>query len=245
MLLIPALDLMNGKCVRLRQGHFDESTEYSEDPVAMAKHWQDTGADWLHVVDLDGARSGAPRHLELIGRIRAATTGLRLELGGGLRSMPSIEQALQIVDRAVLGTAAVNDPHLVEEAVAGFGERVAVGIDARQGMVATDGWESTSARPAIELVQDMHAAGVKTIIFTDIETDGTLVGPNLGALAEMRAIQGISLIASGGVASIAHLRQIAKLGIDACIIGKALYDGTIDLTRAMHEVEETTERYEW
>jgi phosphoribosylformimino-5-aminoimidazole carboxamide ribotide isomerase len=245
MLVIPALDLLGGRCVRLRQGDYGQKTEYSEDPVAMARHWQDTGAEWLHVVDLDGARSGSPQHLELVAAIRAATAGLRLELGGGLRSMASLEQALQVADRVVLGTAAIKDPQLVRDAVTRYGAQVAVGIDARQGLVAIEGWEAGTSRPAYAVASEMKDAGVQTIIFTDIETDGTLQGPNLNALAAMRGLEGITLIASGGVASIAHLRQIAKLNVDACIVGKALYDGAIDLARAMHEVDESAERYEW
>ncbi|HVA23841.1 MAG TPA: 1-(5-phosphoribosyl)-5-[(5-phosphoribosylamino)methylideneamino]imidazole-4-carboxamide isomerase [Chloroflexota bacterium] len=245
MLLIPALDLLGGKCVRLRQGNYDQATEYSGNPLEVAKHWQDTGAEWLHIVDLDGARSGAPRHLDLVRAIRSETAGLRLELGGGLRSMDVIEQALEVADRVVLGTAAVKDPALVRAAVARFGAAIAVGIDARQGLVAIDGWESETTRPSYDVAGEMKTAGVQTIVFTDIETDGTLEGPNLNALAAMRGVEGVTLIASGGVASIAHLRQIAKLGVDACIIGKALYDGAIDLVQAMHETGDETERYEW
>jgi phosphoribosylformimino-5-aminoimidazole carboxamide ribotide isomerase len=245
VLVIPALDLLGGKCVRLRQGNYDQSTEYSADPVAMAKHWQDTGAEWLHIVDLDGARAGSPRQLDLVRAIRSATAGLRLELGGGLRSMEAVEQALEAADRVVLGTAAIKDPQLVRAGVSRFGGAVAVGIDARKGLVAIEGWEAATGRPAYDVAVEMKEAGVQTIIFTDIEADGTLQGPNLNALAEMRGIDGVSLIASGGVASIAHLRQIAKLNVDACIVGKALYDGAIDLARAMHEVDEGAERYEW
>ena len=245
MLVIPALDILDGHCVRLKQGQFDQVTEYSGDPVAVAKHWQDAGAEWLHVVDLDGARAGEPKHLNLVRAIREATAGLRVELGGGLRTMEAIEQALEVADRIVLGTAAVKNPTLIQEAVGRFGAAVAVGVDARKGLVAVEGWESATPRPAYDVAEDMQAAGVQTIIFTDIETDGTLQGPNLNALAALRGLQGLTLIASGGVASIPHLRQIAKLGVDACIVGKALYDGAIDLTRAMHEVDESTERYEW
>jgi len=245
MLIIPALDLLDGKCVRLRQGDYSQSTEYSGDPVAMAKHWQDTGAEWLHVVDLNGARAGEPRHLATLEAIHAAAPGLQLEFGGGLRNMGNVEQALAIADRVVLGTAAIKDPELVRECVGRFGVGIAVGIDARQGLVATDGWEATTTRPALEVGEEMRAAGVSAVIFTDIEADGTLGGPNLAALGAMRGLREVTLIASGGVASIAHLRQIAKLGVDACIVGKALYEGTVDLARAMHEVEETTERYEW
>src|SRR5581483_3417296 len=218
VLVIPALDLLDGKCVRLHQGDYAQSTEYSEDPVAMAKHWQDTGAEWLHVVDLNGARSRQPQHLSVLTAIRQGVASLRLELGGGLRSMASIEQALAVADRVVLGTVAIKDPPLLRQALDRFGERIVVGIDARQGMVATDGWEATTTRPALDVAREMQAAGVRTIIFTDIETDGTLKGPNLNALAELRAIEGLTLIASGGVASIAHLRQIAKLNVDACIV---------------------------
>jgi phosphoribosylformimino-5-aminoimidazole carboxamide ribotide isomerase len=245
VLVIPALDLMGGKCVRLYQGNFDQPTEYSGDPVAVAKHWQDTGAEWLHIVDLDGARAGQPKHLEVVRAIRSGASGLKIQLGGGLRTMEAVAQALDTADRAVLGTAAVREPALVREAVSRHSERIAVGIDARQGLVAVEGWEAATTRPAYDVAEEMQAAGVQTIIFTDIETDGTLQGPNLNALAALRGLRGVTLIASGGVASIAHLRQIAKLGVDACIVGKALYDGTLDLSRAMHEVGEETERYEW
>jgi len=245
VLVIPALDLMGGKCVRLYQGNYDQSTEYSGDPIAVAKHWQDTGAEWLHIVDLDGARAGQPKHLEVVQAIRSGASGLKIELGGGLRTMEALAQALDTADRVVLGTAAVREPELVREAVSRHGARIAVGIDARKGLVAVDGWEAATTRPAYDVAEEMQAAGVQTIIFTDIETDGTLQGPNLNALAALRGLQGITLIASGGVASVAHLRQIARLGIDACIVGKALYDGTLDLSRAMHEVGEETERYEW
>lgn len=246
MLVIPAIDLLDGKCVRLHQGRYDQSTEYSEDPVSMAKHWQDTGADWLHIVDLNGAREGQPRHTEVVRAIRAAAPSAWLEVSGGLRSLEAVEQALDVADRVVLGTVAIKQPELVAEAVGRFAERIAVGIDAREGVVATDGWESASTRPAAEVAQEMAAAGVQTLIFTDIEADGTLKGPNLAALAELRKIPNVRLIAAGGVGTIAHLRQIAKLGVDATIVGKALYEGTIDLGRAMHEVEDTPrERYEW
>jgi phosphoribosylformimino-5-aminoimidazole carboxamide ribotide isomerase len=245
MLVIPALDLLGGKCVRLRQGDYAQSTEYSGDPVSVAKHWQDTGAEWLHIVDLEGARAGSPVQLELVKAIREATDGLLLELGGGLRTLDDVARALEAVDRVVIGTAAVKNPELVREAVSRFEQKIVVGIDARQGLVAVEAWESATTRPAYDVAGDMVAAGVNTIIFTDIETDGTLQGPNLNALAALRGIEGINLIASGGVASIAHLRQIAKLGVDGCIVGKALYDGAIDLARAMHEVGDETERYEW
>lgn len=245
MLVIPAIDLLDGRCVRLRQGDFAQSTTYSDDPLAVARRWQSAGAEWLHVVDLNGAREGAPHHLRMVGELRAAAEGVRIELGGGLRSLEAIAQGLEVADRVVLGTAAIKQPELLKEALARFGQRLAVGIDARDGLVATEGWESTTTRPAFEVGQEMREAGVRTLIFTDVETDGTLAGPNLEALTRMRSIPGVELIASGGVGSIAHLRQIAKLGVEGCIVGKALYDGSIDLTRAMHEVEESTERYEW
>jgi phosphoribosylformimino-5-aminoimidazole carboxamide ribotide isomerase len=246
VLVIPAIDLLDGKCVRLHQGKYDQSTEYSEDPVAMAKHWQDQGADWLHIVDLNGAREGQPRHTEVVRAIRQAAPSAWLEVSGGLRSMDAIERALEVADRVVLGTIAIKQPELVREAVGRYSERIVVGIDAREGLVATDGWESSTTRPAPEVAQEMAAAGVQTIIFTDIEADGTLKGPNLTALAELRKVRSVQLIAAGGVGTIAHLRQIAKLGVDATIVGKALYEGTIEFARAMHDLEETPrERYDW
>jgi len=246
MLVIPAIDLLDGKCVRLHQGKYDRATEYSEDPVAMAKHWQDTGAEWLHIVDLNGAREGQPRHREVMAAIRKATPSAWLQVSGGLRTVEAVEQALEVADRVVLGTVAVKQPELVQEAVSRFAERVAVGSDARDGLVATDGWESSTTRTAADVAREMAAGGVQTLIFTDIDADGTLRGPNLSALTQLRTIPHVRLIAAGGVGSIAHLRQIAKLGVDATIVGKALYEGAIDLGRAMHDVEDTPrERYEW
>ncbi len=244
MLVIPAIDLLGGKCVRLYQGKFDEATHYSDDPAGMAKRWQDAGADWLHVVDLDGARAGQPLQLDTVRRIRQAFSG-QLELGGGMRNMEAVEQALAVVDRVVLGTAAIKNPQLVQDAVTEFGRRVAIGIDSKEGMVATDGWEAASSHPAWEVAEKMRDLGAQTVIFTDIAVDSTLAGPNLKEVQTMRAVEGLQLIASGGVGTIAHLRQLARLGVDGCIVGKALYEGTVDLTRALHEVEESTERYEW
>ncbi|MDE3075357.1 MAG: 1-(5-phosphoribosyl)-5-[(5-phosphoribosylamino)methylideneamino]imidazole-4-carboxamide isomerase [Chloroflexota bacterium] len=244
MLVIPAIDLMDGRCVRLYRGSFDQVTTYSDDPAGIARRWEDAGAEWLHVVDLDGARRGQPQQLEAVRRIRESIQA-RIELGGGIRDAAALRQALEVADRVVLGTAAIRQPKLIGDAVADFGDRVAVGIDARDGLVAVDGWEAATTEPATEVASRMRELGAKTIIFTDIGVDGTLAGPNFKALQAMRTVPDVQLIASGGVASIGHLRQLARLGVDGCIIGKALYEGTIDLTRALHEVDDAGERYEW
>jgi len=241
--VIPAIDLLGGSCVRLHQGRFDQVTRYSDDPVAMARHWQDIGADWLHVVDLDGARAGEPRQLELVERIHQAV-GATLEVGGGLRTMAAVDAALRVADRAVLGTAAVKDPDLIRQAVATYGNRVVVGIDARDGLVATDGWETASSETAVDVAGRVRDMGVETVIFTNIEVDATMAGPNLRQMQAMREVPALQLIASGGVGSVAHLRQLARLGVDGCIIGKALYEGAIDLARAIHEVQGPAPRYE-
>jgi phosphoribosylformimino-5-aminoimidazole carboxamide ribotide isomerase len=238
MIVLPAIDLQEGRCVRLYQGDYRQATVYSSDPVAVARRWEEAGASWLHLVDLDGAARGAPVNLATIARIRAATA-LRIELGGGLRDLSSIERALALgIERVILGTAAVAQRQLLSEALARWGEQVAVGLDARDGLVAIAGWQETSSVPVLELAASLCRLGVARFIYTDIARDGALQGPNLEALRSMLALTSAArppraLIASGGVRSLEDIRALAALGVEGVIVGKALYTGDLDLAAAL------------
>ncbi len=240
MIILPAIDIKGGQCVRLYQGDYAQVTTYETDPVSVAQRWQEAGASWLHIVDLDGAASGRPVNDELIARMRAATD-LHIEVGGGMRSLVHIERMLEMgIERVILGTAALTDRLLLEMSLRYWGERIVVGLDARNGQIATSGWRETSHVQATTLARELSASGVRRFIYTDIARDGTLQGPNLTMLAEMqRAIDGAgaTLIASGGVSSLADLRAIAALGVEGAIVGKALYTGAIDLGEAIAEFE--------
>jgi phosphoribosylformimino-5-aminoimidazole carboxamide ribotide isomerase len=233
MELIPAIDLKDGRCVRLYQGDFAQSTIYSDDPVATARRWVDQGATRLHVVDLDGARGGRPANTDaVLAIVRAA--GVPVQLGGGLRRAEDVDAALALgVERVILGTAAVEQLDLVSRLTARFGEQVIVGVDARDGMVATAGWTETADVRAVELVRHVAELGVPRIIYTDISRDGTLTEPNFAALAELIWPAGPAIIASGGISAVAHLRRLAALGAEAAIVGKALYDDKLDLPSAL------------
>jgi phosphoribosylformimino-5-aminoimidazole carboxamide ribotide isomerase len=230
MFLIPAIDLRDGACVRLEQGDFGRHTRYADDPLAVARRFAAHGARWLHLVDLDGAREGAPRHLELLATI-ARETSLMVEFGGGLRDLKTIGEALERgAARVVLGTAALEDPELLAAAHAAHGDRIAVGLDARDGLVAVRAWRETSGVPALELAATAARAGCARLIYTDIATDGMLRGPNLLALRALIETMAIPVIASGGVATEEHLRQLAGAGAEAAIVGKAFYSGDLPLS---------------
>ncbi|MBE3560894.1 MAG: 1-(5-phosphoribosyl)-5-[(5-phosphoribosylamino)methylideneamino]imidazole-4-carboxamide isomerase [Ktedonobacteraceae bacterium] len=244
MIILPAIDIKDGRCVRLLQGDYSRVTTYSEDPVEVAQRWQECGASWLHVVDLDGAAQGYPANAELIGRIRAATT-LHIEVGGGMRSLAHIQQILDLgVERVILGTVAITDRALLDAALARWGERIAVGIDARDGLVAIAGWRETSRVQAAPLAVELSQSGVRRFIYTDIARDGALSGPNFKALAEMlQALQTTpvpvpaTLIASGGVSSLDDLRALSRLSVEGAIVGKAIYSGNVDLAAAIRTIE--------
>lgn len=240
MKLFPAIDIKDGQCVRLYQGDYEQMTIYASDPVEVAQRWQEAGASWLHVVDLDGAKEGHPVNTGLIERI-CQRTSLRVEVGGGLRSLAHIEQTLAAgVERVILGTAVLTDRALLNAALQRWHERIVVGLDARAGLVAISGWRETSNIKATELARELSAAGVSRFIYTDIARDAAMQGPNLAALSAMLdALEGTStkLIASGGVSSLEDLRQLARLNVEGAIIGKALYVGALDLARAVHELE--------
>jgi phosphoribosylformimino-5-aminoimidazole carboxamide ribotide isomerase len=231
--IIPAIDLKDGRCVRLYQGDFAQATVYGDDPVAMARRWADLGATRLHVVDLDGAKGGRPVNTDaVLGIVRALK--IPVQLGGGLRREEDIVAALALgVERVILGTAAVAQSDLVARVAARFGEQIIVGVDARNGLVATDGWTSTVDVRATDLVRHVASLGVRRVIYTDISRDGTLTEPNFAALAELIRPGGPAIIVSGGIAITDHLLRLSKLGAEGAIVGKALYTGAIDLTDAL------------
>ena len=233
MTILPAIDLKGGVCVRLRQGRADDVTTYNDDPASQARDWRAQGGRELHVVDLDGAFAGTPRHAEVIGSIIKAFGG-PVEVGGGLRTPEALAAVLEAgAARAIIGSAALDDPEFITRAVEQYGERIAVGIDARDGFVQTHGWVKTTAVKATELAKAMAAIGVKTIIYTDTATDGMLGGPNLAQMAAIcDAAPECSITASGGVSSprdVANLIALARPNLRAAIMGKALYDGRTTL----------------
>jgi phosphoribosylformimino-5-aminoimidazole carboxamide ribotide isomerase len=237
--VIPAIDLLDGRCVRLYQGDYDKSQVYGENPVEMAQQWEAQGANKLHLVDLDGAKQGKPVNLEVIKAI-IQEIKIPVQVGGGLRSLESVRQLLDIgVNQVILGTIAVENPNLVLELCQTFPQKIMVGIDARDGKVATKGWLETSEVLATDLAQDMEKLGVAGIIYTDIKRDGTLIGPNKGALRELAEKVKIPIIASGGISSLTDvlsLLSLESLGVTGMITGKALYTGDLNLSEAIKAV---------
>jgi len=234
--IIPAIDLRGGKCVRLYQGDYDRETIYSEDPVAMAKHWQSLGATRLHVVDLDGAKAGKPMNIIVIKDI-VQTLNIPVEHGGGIRDIETVEQLLKLgIQRVILGTVAVENPGLVQEACAKYGERIVIGIDADDGYVKTRGWKEKSSITAIDLARQMEALGASRFIYTDISRDGTLTEPNFESTAQLNDSIKSPVIASGGVASVEHLVRLNQLGVEGAITGQALYAGKLDLKDAIIKI---------
>jgi len=239
MLILPAIDLRGGKCVRLIQGKADAETIFSDDPVAVAEKWQSKGARFLHVVDLDGAFTGSQKNLDVVRKI-ANAVDIPIEIGGGIRDREAVERVFQAgVQRAILGTSALKEPAFAEAMCREFGDRIAVSIDAKDGMVATHGWTEVGEKSAIHFAVEMEKAGVKTIIYTDIKRDGMLTGPNVEATKKMaQALQNAEVIASGGMSSlkdITDLKVLEPLGVTGLIIGKALYTGSIQLEDAIVE----------
>lgn len=232
MLLIPAIDLKDGKCVRLRQGRMDDDTVFSEDPVAMAERWAEAGARRLHLVDLDGAVSGRPVNADVIHRIAEAFPHLPIQVGGGIRDDDTIQSYLDAgVSYAIIGTTAVNQPHFVADVCLQFPGHIIVGLDVRDGKVAIDGWSKLSHHDVIDLAQHFERDGVEAIIYTDISRDGMMQGFNVEATLNLARAITIPVIASGGVSSmkdIESLLSVAHEGIVGAIIGRALYEGTLD-----------------
>jgi phosphoribosylformimino-5-aminoimidazole carboxamide ribotide isomerase len=236
--IIPAIDLRGGRPVRLYQGDYARETVYGDDPVAVARAWAAGGASRLHVVDLDGARAGTPAHLAILAAIAAALT-IPVEFGGGIRTRAGAEAALAAgAERVIVGTAAIESPALARELAAALGPRLVLGVDARDGLVATRGWLSGSGVAATELVAEAAGWGVQRVIFTDIGRDGTLTEPNYASLAAVIAASAVPVIASGGVAQVEHLRRLRALGAEGAIVGKALYDGAFRLEEALAAVRD-------
>jgi len=241
MLIIPAVDIRGGRCVRLVEGRPDRETVYGEDPVAMAVHWREQGARRLHVVDLDGAFAGSPVNLATIARIVAAA-GIPVQAGGGVRSRETVDRLFALgVDRVVLGTAAVRDPELLARCCECYGEGIIAGLDASGGEVAIEGWVRGSGRPVLDLAREMKKLGVTRVLYTDVRRDGTLLGPNLPKTGELARLGGLKVIASGGVSSLDDLTALKDLerdGVEAVIVGKALYAGNFTLQEALDRVRE-------
>lgn len=235
--VIPAVDIKNGQCVRLYQGDYSRLTVFSDDPVEMALRWQQEGARYLHVVDLDGADLGRPGNCDVVVKI-ARSVGMMVEVGGGIRSIATIEMLLgNSIARVILGTAAVENPEMVREACDRWGDRVVVGIDARDGLVAVRGWKQTTKVSALDLATEMVGLGVRRFIYTDISRDGTLTEPNYQAISEFVAAARVPVIASGGVSSVAQLEPLLATGVEGVIVGRALYTGAFDLRKAIDLTE--------
>jgi phosphoribosylformimino-5-aminoimidazole carboxamide ribotide isomerase len=233
MQIWPAIDLRGGKCVRLQQGDYDRETVFGEDPAAMARQLVDDGAEYLHLVDLDGARAGKPVNLDSIHAI-AAEVDVPCELGGGIRDEQAIAELLSLgLARLVIGTQALKQPDWFRRMCRQFPERLVLGVDARDGMVATEGWLETSQTPATQLARQFAGEPLAAVIYTDIARDGMLQGPNLPAMREMRSVIDLPLIASGGVTRADDIAQLAAAGLDGCIIGRAFYEGTLSLADAL------------
>ena len=231
--ILPAIDIKDGTCVRLLKGDFATAEKVAEDPLETAKRFEESGAEWLHMVDLDGAKDAVPRNRDIFVQI-AARTALRVEVGGGIRTMETVDYYLQNgIERVILGSAAVKDPAFVKAAVQKYGPRIAVGIDAKNGFVAAEGWLDTSEVDYLDLAREMEKIGVQYLIFTDISKDGTLSGPNLAQLKALSEAVSCEIIASGGICDIGDIRAVKELGVYGAICGKSLYKGTLDLREAI------------
>ncbi len=245
MLLIPAIDLKDGRCVRLRQGRMDDATVFSDDPVAMAQHWVAAGCRRLHLVDLDGAFAGAPRNRELVERITRAVGRVPVQVGGGIRSADTVDAYLAAgISQVIVGTRAVEEPAFLEDLCRRFPGRVILGLDARNGLLATAGWDTTSSRTALDFARWAGSIGVFAIVYTDIERDGMLTGVNVEATLEIATAAGVPVIASGGIANLDDLRALrhAAAGREdaflGAITGRAIYEGTLDLSAGQALLDE-------
>ncbi|WP_018867643.1 MULTISPECIES: 1-(5-phosphoribosyl)-5-[(5-phosphoribosylamino)methylideneamino]imidazole-4-carboxamide isomerase [unclassified Thioalkalivibrio] len=236
MLVIPAIDLKEGKCVRLRQGNMDDSTVFGEDPVEMAKRWVDAGAERLHIVDLDGAFAGQPRNAQAVHAIAKAFPDLPIQIGGGVRDEDTVQAYLDAgVEFVIIGTRAVSAPHFVNDLCLEFPGRIIVGLDAKDGKLAVDGWSKLSHHDVIDLAQHFEADGVVAFVYTDIARDGMMKGPNVEATARLASNVRVPVIASGGISSLDDIRNLAAReedGITGAIVGRALYEGAFTLEEA-------------
>jgi phosphoribosylformimino-5-aminoimidazole carboxamide ribotide isomerase len=238
--IYPAIDIREGKCVRLVQGDYQQETIYHEDPVEVASNWQQQGGRWIHVVDLDGAKAGRPVNHQLIARM-VQQVNVPIQVGGGLRTIDDVKLLLSIgVSRVIIGTAAIEDRQFVHQLLQQYGKQVAIGIDARDGYVATRGWLETSQVKATDLACELAQYGATTFIFTDISRDGMMGGPNISSIVELAKLSGQTVIASGGVSQLHDLQALAERtadGVGGAIVGKALYTGAIQLPEAILRIE--------
>ena len=244
MIIYPAIDLKDGQCVRLVQGRAEDKTVYSDTPAQVALDFEEQGAQWLHVVDLDGAFGGKPQNTAVIKQI-AASIKIPFQVGGGLRRLEDVEAILNAgASRVIIGSKAVSSPEFVKNLINNFGfEHIILGLDARDGLVAIEGWVETSSLAAVDFGQQMKSLGVKTAVFTDVSRDGLLQGPNLASIENMARNTGLQIIASGGVTSredLRNLKAMEELGVCGAIIGKAIYDGKITLPQALEVTGEVT-----
>ncbi len=240
--IIPAVDIRDGRCVRLYQGDYQQETVFSEDPLEAALKWQTFGVPRLHIVDLDGAATGELRNLSIVKEIAGGVL-IPTQLGGGIRDMDTIEEVLKAgVERVVLSTAAVENPKLVEEACYKFREAIVVSVDTRGGSVAIHGWRQDTELKTIEFIESMARRGVRRFIYTDINRDGTLTEPDFASIAELVDSVRLPVIASGGISSLNHLRVLKKIGVEGAIVGKALYTGDINLKQALATLNRLQER---
>ena len=233
MIFFPAIDIRNGKCVRLIQGDYDKETIYGDSPTEMALEWEKQGAEYLHIVDLDGAKTGNSSNRKAIQEVAKAVS-IPIQVGGGIRSMDMIDEHITAgVSRVIIGTAAITNQAFLKEAVEKYGDKIAVSIDARNGFVATDGWTETSDTQAIDLLKELEEIGVKTVVYTDILKDGMMQGPNFEELGAVNEATSIDVIASGGVSTEEDIKKLEEMNLYGAIIGKALYDGTLSLEKLM------------
>lgn len=229
MRIYPAIDIKDGNCVRLLQGRFSDVTVYGNDPAEVAKRWEAEGGEYIHVVDLDGALKGRGVNSEVIKKI-CSTVNVPVQTGGGIRTMEDVEYMLQCgIERVIIGTSAVRDKEFVKRAVEKYGKKIVIGIDAKDSMVAIEGWEEVSTFKAVDFAKEMENIGVSTIVYTDIATDGTLKGPNIEAMKEMVENTNLDVIASGGVGNADHIKALVPTGVEGAIVGRALYTGDVDL----------------
>ncbi len=237
MEIYPAIDLRGGCCVRLRQGDYDRETIFDADPVAVAGRWRDQGARWLHLVDLDGAKEGRPVHLDIVRRI-VSELSIPCQVGGGIRELAHVETLLTLgVERVVLGTRAIREPEWLQQVSERFSGCIVLSLDAHGLRLATHGWQQSSERHVADVMRDVAALPLAAFVYTDIQRDGMLSGPNFDVLAELNAMSSKPVIASGGIASLDDIRRLVQIGVAGCIVGRALYEGRFDLCEARSAAE--------
>ncbi|MFO7636283.1 MAG: 1-(5-phosphoribosyl)-5-[(5-phosphoribosylamino)methylideneamino]imidazole-4-carboxamide isomerase [Clostridia bacterium] len=239
MMIYPSIDILEHKCVRLEKGRYDRVTVYPKSPLEYAAEWESLGARYIHVVDLDGARTGSPSNAGMIGRI-AAAAGIPVQAGGGIRSMEAADRLFESgVQRIILGTSAVKNPDFLGKALEKYGDRIVIGIDAKDGFVAVDGWENKSTYEAVPFARMMQKLGIRTVVYTDVSRDGMLTGPNLEAMKLMAVSVTMDVIASGGVGKKDDVDALRGTGVSGVIIGKALYEGKINLKEIINADKES------